>query len=61
MENLAAPTTPRRGFPLFELARVTGGTITRVHFNWCPSLDNAGRCTCTTVDYRVVKAGGPRQ
>jgi hypothetical protein len=51
------PTTPQRGFSLFEMARVIGGSISQAHDNWCPSLDGAGPCTCEGgPTYRVVPA-----
>jgi hypothetical protein len=51
------PTAEPRGFSLFELARVTGGSISQAHDNWCPSLSDGGSCTCEGgPTYRVVPA-----
>ena len=51
---MAALSSTRKPFTLFDLARVRNGRIVPTHVNNCPALDG-GACTCADTQYRMVR------
>jgi hypothetical protein len=53
-------TSQRHTYPLFDLARISGGRITQTHHNACPSFDG-GPCNCATAEFRVIRSRPARK
>lgn len=57
---MAAQSTTRTPFTLFDIARIVGGRLAIVHHNACPALASgrAEDCRCGETDYRLIRDGG---